>query len=147
MKRLPIIVNIILFVALCMLIIYWAMQIFKPTLRPIAAPVSASNIEPAMGQWGNVFGMNTVAMSAPSQYHLKGVIVATRAKDSAAIIMVDGQPTYAIGVGKELSPGVKLQEVHATHIIVSENGVSKQVDLPPVNLKSEFIIPTTLPHQ
>lgn len=145
MKRLPLIINIVLFVALCVLTSYWVLQIFKPKPRPIVAPMSAEVLEPAMGQWGNLFGVNTVIENAPSNYQLKGVIVAAKAKDSAAIIVVEGKPTYSIGIGKELSPGVQLQEVHTTHIIVSENGIPKQIDLPQNSVNTDGIIPGVLP--
>jgi general secretion pathway protein C len=140
MKRLPLIINTILFIAICMLLSYWALQIFKPKPRPIAAPAAAEVVEPAVGQMGNFFGVSAAQENAPSNYQLKGVIVAAKEKDSAAIIVVEGKPTYAIGIGKELSPGVKLQEVHATHIVVSENGIPKRIDLPQNSLESPNII-------
>lgn len=121
----------ILFLTLCSVIAFWGLRIFTPKLRPIAAPVVAASYEPGVGQWGSLFGQSAVAENAPSNYQLKGVIVAPRAIDSAAIIVVEGKPPYAIGVGKELSSGVKLTEVHADHIMVSESGMSRRIDLPP----------------
>lgn len=145
MKRLPLLINTILFIAICMLLSYWAMQMFKPKPRPIAAPAGVEVVAPATGQWGNFFGVNAVHENAPSSYQLKGVIVAAKEKDSAAIIAVEGKPTYAIGIGKELSSGVKLQEVHTTHIVVSENGIPKRIDLPQNSLESPNIIKAISP--
>jgi general secretion pathway protein C len=132
MKRLPLIINVILFALLCALLTYWGSQIFKPKVRPLQAPVSVNSYEPSVGQWGNLFGQSAVAEAAPSNYQLKGVIVATQARDSVAIILVDGKPNFTLGIGKELIPGVKLQEVHADHVIVSESGVPRRIDLPVV---------------
>ena len=56
MKRLPLMINILLFALLCMVLSYWGLQIFKPKIRPIQAPVSVENYEPSVGQWGNMFG-------------------------------------------------------------------------------------------
>lgn len=131
MKRLPLFINLCLFAVLCAVLSFWGLHIFKPKIRPIAAPVMAETFEPAVGQWGSWFGQAAVAEAAPSNYQLRGVIVAKREKDSAAIIAVDGRPTLIIGIGKELSPGVVLQEVHADHVMVIEAGAPRRIDLPP----------------
>jgi general secretion pathway protein C len=130
MKRLPLIINVILFAMLCMVLSFWGLQIFKPKIRPMQAPVSVESYEPSVGQWGNLFGRSAVAEVAPSNYQLKGIIVAPHARDSVAIIMVEGKPNFTIGIGKELLPGVKLQEVHRDHVIVSESGITRRIDLP-----------------
>lgn len=146
MKRLPIIINVILFALLCMLLSYWGLQIFKPTIRPMQAPVSVDSYEPNVGQWGNLFGLPARTEAAPSSYQLKGVIVSPRAKDSVAIIVVEGRPNFTIGVGKELMPGVRLEEVHADHVMVSESGISRRIDLP-VAAPSTGIVSTQVPNQ
>lgn len=130
MKRLPMIINIILFSMLCVVVTYWGLQIFKPASRPIQAPVSVDGYQPSVGQWGDLFGLSATAQAAPSSYQLKGVIVAANPKDSVAIIVVEGQPNFTVGIGKELMPNVQLQEVHADHVIVNESGIPRRVDLP-----------------
>ena len=70
-------------------------------------------------------------MEAGQATIVKGVIVAPRVADSAAIIVLDGKPNFILGVGKELSPGVKLKEVHRDHIIVEESGMQRRIDVPP----------------
>lgn len=134
MKRLPLLVNICLFACLCALLAFWGLHLFKPKIRPVAAPVINAPFEPAMGQWGAWFGQTAVPDAAPSSYQLRGVIVAKLAKDSAAIIAVEGRPNLIIGVGKELSPGVVLQQVQADHIMVLEAGMERRIDLPPVSI-------------
>jgi general secretion pathway protein C len=131
MKRLPLLATVVSFALLCAVLSYWGLQIFKPKIRPIAAPVMTASYEPAVGQWGSLFGQSAVAEAAPSNYQLKGVIVAARAKDSAAIVAVEGKPTMTIGVGKELLNGVTLSEVYHDHVMVSEAGISRRIDLPP----------------
>lgn len=131
MKRLPILINVVLFAALCAVVTFWGMRFFAPKLRPVAAPVMATSYEPAVGQWGNLFGQAAVVEAGPSNYQVKGVIVAPRAMDSAAIIVLDGKPNFILGIGKELSPGVKLKEVHRDHIIVEESGMPRRIDVPP----------------
>ncbi len=142
MKRLPLIINIILFSMLCVVVTYWGMQIFKPASRPIQAPVSVEGYQPSVGQWGDLFGQSVTAQAAPSSYQLKGVIVAVNPKDSVAIIVVEGQPNFTVGIGKELMPNVRLQEVHADHVVVSESGISRRVDLPAPTPHAGIVVAT-----
>jgi general secretion pathway protein C len=130
MKRLPLLMSFFLFILFCMSLSYWGMQAIKPKVRSVNAPVSANSFEPGEGQWGSFFGRNPLIEAAVSNYQLKGVVVAVRATDSAAILSADGKPSQTIAVGKELSPGVVLTEVHETHIVIKEAGAIKRVDLP-----------------
>jgi general secretion pathway protein C len=136
MKRLPLILSFFVFIALCMSLSYWGMQMFKPKARAVVAPQNTSAFEQVLGQWGSIFGRSPTAQMAASNYQLKGVVVAPQAQDSAAIISMDGRPEQALAIGKELSPGVKLLEVHPAYILVSEAGVSKKIDLPQAAVNS-----------
>lgn len=130
MKRLPLLLSFLIFIALCMSLSYWGMQVFKPAVRAVSAPVAAATFEPGVGQWGSAFGRNPVAEVAASNYQVKGVVVAAVARDSAAIISADGKPALTIAVEHELSPGVKLVEVHETYILISEGGLIKRIEIP-----------------
>jgi len=126
MKRLPLVVTVLAVVLLSASLAYWGLQLFKPQQRAIAAPPQAAaplNIEAAKGLFG---GQITVA--AVSNYQLRGVIAA-RGEDSAAIIVVDGQPPLALGVGREVVPGVTVKEVHPKYVVLSEGGALKRVEL------------------
>ncbi|MRW90995.1 hypothetical protein GJ699_13445 [Duganella sp. FT80W] len=128
MKRLPLIVTVLAVVLLSASLAYWGLQLFKPQQRAIAAPPPPPpmgvNLDAAKGLFG---GQVTVA--AVSNYQLKGV-VAAQGEDSAAIIAVDNKPAVALAVGKEIAPGVIVKEVHPRHVLLSEGGVIKRVDLP-----------------
>jgi len=127
MKRLPLFVTVLAVVLLSASLAYWGLQLFKPQQRAIAAPpqqvAPPLNIEAAKGLFG---GQITVA--AVSNYQLRGV-VAARGEDSAAIIVVDGQPPLALGVGREVVPGVTVKEVHPNYVLLSEGGAIKRVEL------------------
>jgi general secretion pathway protein C len=128
MKRLPLIVTVLAVVLLSASLAYWGLQLFKPQQRAIAAPPPPPpmgiNVDAAKGLFGG-----QVVVAAVSNYQLKGV-VAARGEDSAAIISVDNKPAVAIAIGKEVVPGVTIKEVHAKHVILSEGGVNKRLDLP-----------------
>ncbi|WP_332853449.1 type II secretion system protein N [Duganella sp. S19_KUP01_CR8] len=129
MKRLPLFVTVLAVVLLSASLAYWGLQLFKPQQRAIAAPpqqvAAPLNIEAAKGLFG---GQITVA--AVSNYQLKGVIAARNGgSDSAAIIVVDGQPPLALGVGREVVPGVTVKEVHPKYVMLSEGGALKRLEL------------------
>lgn len=131
MKRLPLLLSFVMFIALSMSLSYWGMQMFKPAVRAVSAPVTAAAFEPGVGQWGAAFGRNPVAEVAASNYQVKGVLVAANARDSAAIISADGKPAMTVAVERELAPGVKLMEVHKTYILISEAGLIKRIEVWP----------------
>lgn len=130
MKKLPLFVNFVLFIALCASASFWALRLFKPQSRDLAAPAAIADFEPAPGQWGSLFGRSAIASAPASNYAVKGVVVARHAADSVAILIADGKPAQTIAIGGALSPGVFLQEVHESYIVILENGISKRVDLP-----------------
>ncbi|WP_374359397.1 type II secretion system protein N [Pseudoduganella danionis] len=127
MKRLPLILTVFAVVLLSASLAYWALQLFKPAQRPLAAAPQALavplNLDAAKGLFG---GQITVA--AASNYQLKGV-VAAHGSDSAAIISVDGQPAMAYGQGREIAPGVTIKEVQAKYVVLSEGGALKRIEL------------------
>jgi len=106
------------------------MQVFKPKVRGLNAAPNAENIEPALGQWGSVFGHNPIAQTAVSNYQIKGIVLAGKSRDSAVIVSIDGKPEQTLSVSGEIATGIKLKEIHDTYIIMSENGIDKRIDLP-----------------
>lgn len=132
MKRLPVPVTAATFGAIAALsasMAYWGMQLFKEQQRPIAAVVHQAPPEPSIEAAKGLFG-GDVAVAAASNYQLKGVVAAINGRHSVAIIASDGQPPKAYPVGAEVAPGVKVQEVAPRHVVLSEGGMPKRIDLP-----------------
>lgn len=129
MKHLPMMTSFVLFIALCASLAYWAMQIFKPKVRDVA--VSAFAIAPALtlDAAAGLFGghLNTVVAS---NYQLIGVIFASDPDESVAILVTDGKPAQAIRTHREVAPGVTLNEVNRHHVLLSEGGAIKRIELP-----------------
>ncbi len=128
MKRLPVLASFLLFLALCVSLAFWAMQLFKPAPRAVMAPPSApATVDPqvAAGLFG---GQSTVA--AASNFQLKGVVAAHDGHDSVAILSANGKPAQAVRQGAEIVPGVVVKEVHRRYVLVSDGGVQKRVELP-----------------
>ncbi|NHZ62005.1 type II secretion system protein N [Massilia genomosp. 1] len=126
MKRLPIVFSLLAVVLLSASIAYWAMQFIKGEQRPIVAAASAPDPVPAPDAAATLFGGQAAAVVV-SNYQLTGVISAGR--DSAAILVADGQPPRALKVGREVAPGVTVSAVFPRYVILSEGGVEKRIEL------------------
>ena len=100
----------------------------------MAKPVA--NVESVAGLFGG-------AMAVNSNYQLRGIVLANPKNQSEAILSVDGKAAQAVTVNKELSPGIKLNEVYANYVLILDNGVSKRVDLPETS-KSSGTVPSIL---
>ena len=127
-KRGPLIMTIAAVAALSASLAYWAIQLYKPKERPIQAAPPPAVIEPSIDAAAGLFGGNQVAVAA-SNYQLTGVI--SSGAQGVAILVVDGQPAKAVKIGKEIVPGVTLQEVYPRYVMLAEGGVPKRVELAP----------------
>jgi general secretion pathway protein C len=109
---------------------YWALQLFKPQQRPIAVvPVQETPPPPVDAALGLFGGQATVATA--SAYELRGVVAARNGRGSVAIIATNGDTPKAYPVGKELAPGVTVQDVQPRYVTLLDNGVQKRLDLLP----------------
>lgn len=130
MKRLPVLVTFLMFIALCASLSFWGLRLFKPQARAVAAVFQQGSYEPGAGQWGGIFGASQAMQASATNYQLKGIVLAKREEKSLAIISVNGKPALAVAMNKEIAPGVTLKEVHAQYVMVSESGIMRRVDLP-----------------
>ncbi|GAB3540825.1 hypothetical protein GCM10027343_10490 [Noviherbaspirillum agri] len=153
MKRLPLVASFVLFIALCASVAYWAMQLFKPPLRPVAAPPQAAQAEIRPDAAASLFGGSAQKAAVASNYQLKGIIFSGSPRNSVAILSADGKPAQAVRVDMEVAPGVIVKEVHPEYVLLSDNGATKRVELPEnakgqvelANLAPVPVQPTAMP--
>lgn len=124
-KRLPILLSLLALILLAASIAYWVLQLYKPEQRPLAAAPVASQPEPSPDAAATLFGGQPTQVI--SNFQLTGVVSAGR--DSAVILVADGEPPKAVRIGRDIVPGVTVAEVHPRYIMLSDNGVMKRVDL------------------
>ncbi|NOU01918.1 MAG: hypothetical protein HOO95_10155 [Gallionella sp.] len=129
MKRTPLITSFILFITLCASTAYWAMQLFKPGQRAIAAPPQTIQAEPSLDAAASLFGSHATATVA-SNIQLKGVVVGNNPNESVAILLLSGKPAQSFRKDSEIAPGIAIKDIHNDYVLLSENGVLKQVKLP-----------------
>jgi general secretion pathway protein C len=127
MKRLPILLSLLALIVLSASIAYWVLQLYQPPQRPLAAAPVAVVPEPGIDAAASLFG-GQMSAAAASNYQLTGVVAAGR--ESVAIIVADNGTPKALALGKEISAGVTVQEVHPRYVMLSDSGVLKRIDLP-----------------
>ncbi|MBQ5950001.1 hypothetical protein [Massilia sp. ST3] len=125
-KRLPLLLSLLALILLAASIAYWVLQLYKPEQRPLAAAPVVSQAEPSPDAAATLFG-GQPSVAAISNFQLTGVVSA--GPNSAVIIVADGAPPVAVRIGREIAPGVVVQEVHAKYVMLSDGGVMKRVEL------------------
>lgn len=125
-KRLPLLLSLLALILLAASIAYWVLQLYKPEQRPLAAAPVAAQAEPGPDAAATLFG-GQPSVAAISNFQLTGVVSA--GPNSAVIIVADGAPPVAVRIGREIAPGVVVQEVHAKYVMLSDGGVLKRVEL------------------
>lgn len=130
MKRLPILVSFVLFIALCASATFWGMQLFKSKTRAMVAPPQAILQPVRLDAALALFGGHAAMVAVLSNFQLKGVIVSDNPAESVAILGADGKPAQSIAVNVEVVPGVTVKEVFAKYILLSQGGATQRVELP-----------------
>ena len=128
MKRLPLLMTFLALAAFSASLAYWSLQLIKAPQRPIVAAPVAGMAEPAADAANGLFGGQAM-VALVSNFQLKGVVAPRAGMGGVAILLADGKPPQAVPVGYEIAPGVTLKEVHPKHVLLSEGGVIKRVEL------------------
>lgn len=128
MKRLPLLMSFLAAMALSASLAFWSLQLIKAPQRPIVAAPLAGAPELTADAANGLFGGRSV-VALVSNYQLKGVVAPRAGSEGVAILVADGKPPQAVPVGREIAPGVTLKEVHPKHVLLSEGGVMKRVEL------------------
>ena len=129
MKRWPLSVSFVLFIALCVSAAYWTIQFLKPPVRAVAAPPQVVQPAPKLDGAAVLFGGRS-SVAAAGNFQLKGVVVASNPAESVAILSANGKPARSVRSNAEVIPGVTVKEVQREYVLLLENGVAKRVDLP-----------------
>lgn len=111
-----------------MLIAYWISAWLSP--RPVASLMasSAATVSSGPNQIGRIFGVQAGPATIPSDLNLTGIYQTTSGGGFATFRTAEG--ARSAQVGGEILPGLVLRSVDRTHVIVSQGGIEKQVDLP-----------------
>ena len=126
MKRMPLLATVLALILLSASIAYWVMMLNPPPQRPIANVPLAVAPPPSVDAAATLFG-GQIATAVVSNYVLTGVI--SSGSQGVAIIVADGGVPKALKIGRELAPGITLNEVYPRYVTLLDNGMSKRIDL------------------
>jgi general secretion pathway protein C len=129
-KRWNMVVTFVLFIALCMTITYWAMQIFQPAQRPLVEPALSSSDNINLDAAASLFGGRGAKQRSASNYQLKGIVLASDPAQSVAILVENGKPPRSVRAGGEIASNVFVKEVQQQYVLLSEGGAITRIDLP-----------------
>ena len=123
----------VLMVAIGLQLAWWSWHFIGPAVPVIASNPGIGGPSRDIALARQLFGGDgssplSVAISAPSDIHLKGVFAVDGKTLSAAVVNLGGKD-QAVKLNQDLPNGAKLIEVHPDHIVVSRNGISERVDL------------------
>lgn len=127
MKHLPFVSCSTLFIAVCASAAFWGLPWFQPPAAPAFATPQARPAPPDIAAAAGLFG-GAPAGPVATAYQLKGVI--EDGPDGVAILVADGKPAQAVGVGQEVAPGVRVTEVHQRYVLLDDGGSVKRLELP-----------------
>jgi general secretion pathway protein C len=127
MKHLPFVSSSTLLIAACASAGFWGLPWFRSAATPAVATQQARPAPPDIAAAAGLFG-GAPAGPAATAYQLKGVI--EDGPDGVAILVADGKPAQAVGVGREVAPGVKVTEIHQRYVLLDEGGAIKRLELP-----------------
>ncbi len=129
MQRAPAIASFLLFLLLCASSAYWLLQWLAPPPRPVAAPPQAERALPPVAAAANLFGGHQQG-AGMANVQLRGIIRAGSSKGSVAIIAAEGKPPRALGVDAEVLPGLKVKQITARGVVLSDRGAERELALP-----------------
>ena len=116
---------------------YWGLRLWvKPQAVPAQAVV-ASGQTAAVGDLSRLLGQAPVQVlaqpalvAAESRFRLVGVVAARAGQSGGlALISVDGKPPLAVGVGRELEPGLRLLSVSQRQADLGAGGSAPRLAL------------------
>lgn len=135
-RRLPILVNFLLVVAIAATATYWVLQVAARRTPPepvVAVPAGNRMARTQPLDVGPVAGLFTAAVvqaGGPSRVRLAGVIAEGTAGTGVALLSVDGQPPAAFRAGEPIDAQMTLAAVHADRVVIRTPGGDQDIPLP-----------------
>jgi general secretion pathway protein C len=112
----------------CALAAYWAIKIITPPPTAAPPPLAASPArEPDPVLSARLFGLVQAPQQAVAASNIQVVGLFAAGKHSSAVLVVDGKPARAYGVGQEIAPGTRLAEVQRDGVFLESGGARQEV--------------------
>lgn len=123
----PRIVSILLISAVLGSGAYWGSALFRARAVPVVVAPHTAPAPPDIAAAAGLFGGTPAAVSTIA-FKLKGVI--EDGAEGVAILVEDGKPAFAVGIGQQAAPGVTVTEIHQRYVMLDMSGKPTRLDLP-----------------
>ena len=125
------VVLVVLVLVLAWQLAYWTWVFVAPLP---SGPAATGAREVDLAAVARLFGAappagEGAATTSASTLRLKGVVAPTPGTAASAIFSTGSGRDVSVFIDREVTPGVKLAEVHADHVVVSRGGVPERIDL------------------
>jgi general secretion pathway protein C len=135
-KHLPLIVVAILISAVFGSGAYWGSQLFRSQVGPVSVATHTASAPPDIAAAAGLFG-GTQPATTTIAFKLKGVI--EDGAEGVAILVEDGKPALAVGIGQQAAPGVTVTEIHQRYVMLDMSGKPTRLDLPDGTVGLELV--------
>lgn len=129
MNRLSATLSFLLFLAIAATLAYWISQWTAPSPRAVSSPPKTEHVQTPVSAAASLFGGRS-DVGSMANVQLRGVVHSGRASDSVAIIVVEGKPARALKLNSEIAPGVKIKQILNKTVVVSQQGMERELSLP-----------------
>ena len=111
---------------------YWTWMWFAPGPEPRTSPstVAIAGTGAARGLFGNLQAGPGSAAPTGISIRLLGVVAAARGRRGYAVLQLEAKTLVAVREGEDISPGIRLAEIHPDHVILNRNGVRESLVWP-----------------
>ena len=125
-------VTLVALVLLGVVLAYWTWVWLGPRSEPRAQPLAepAGGVASATSLFGNVQQGRNIAAPTGIAINLLGVVAASGDRRGYAVVQLEGKQILAVHEREDISPGIRLAEVHADHVILERNGTRETLTWP-----------------
>lgn len=127
------IVTVVAVALLSVVVAYWTWMWFAPRVVPRAEPAPVQS--GSMATPGTIFGIvprkqEAAAPATGIAIRLLGVVAAVGDRRGYAVVQLEAKEIVAVPEGEELTPGVRVAEVHPDHVILERGGARETLAWP-----------------
>jgi general secretion pathway protein C len=111
---------------------YWTWIWFAPRAEPRAevATVGTGSLASAGLVFGRVERNKNTAAPTGIAIKLLGVVAASGGRRGYAVVQLEAKQILAVHEGEDVTPGLRLAEVHPDHVILERGGVRETLTWP-----------------
>lgn len=129
------VVSLLTFAALAVLglvLAYWTWVWFAPRVEPRSEVVAAEtgNLASASLVFGRVERNKSTAAPTGIAIKLLGVVAASGGRRGYAVVQLEAKQILAVHEGDDVTPGLRLAEVHPDHVILERGGLRETLAWP-----------------